>query len=278
MTRGRLGRLATAGRFGPVLIASVATMAIAAPWLPLADPTDVDLTARLAPFSMDHLLGTDSNGRDILSRLVWGSRTSLVGPLLVTSLALIVGVALAVVAAWRGGWLDSVISRSFDIVFAFPGILLALLATAMLGRGLLPASVALSVAYTPYLGRVTRSAALQQVRLPYIDALLVQGVSGFAIVVRHVLPNLSRLILAQATVTFGYALVDLAALSFLGLGVEQSVPDWGGMVAGGQSEVIAGHPHQALLAGAVIVIVVMAFTIVGERLADESDDHRAVLL
>ena len=261
-------------RLGPLGLASLAVigvlglMAVLAPVLPVADPADVDLTNTFMPPAPDHPLGTDSNGRDILARLVWGSRTALLGPLIVTIVATALGVTLAVVAAWRRGFPDTVISRSFDVTFAFPGILLALVVAAVAGAGFGAAVAALSVAYIPYIGRVTRGAALQQLRLPYVSALLVQGQSPGAICTRHVLPNLASIIVAQATVSFGYALVDLAALSYLGLGVAQSSPDWGLLVAAGQSDILSGHPEQSLYAGVLIVIAVAAFYVVGERITD----------
>jgi len=267
--RSRLHR-----RLGPLgvaalaVIATLGLMAVLAPLLPVADPTDVDLSDTFAPPSAGHPFGTDSNGRDILARLVWGSRTALLGPLTVTVVATAVGVVLAVVASWRGGWSDGVISRMFDVVFAFPGILLALVVAAVVGAGFVAAVAALSVAYIPYIGRVTRGAALQQVRQPYVAALSVQGQSATAICARHVVPNVGILIVAQATVTFGYALVDLAALSYLGLGVEQATPDWGAIVAAGQSDILSGYPQQSLYAGVLIVVAVAACCIVGERISD----------
>ena len=241
---------------------------LAAPLLPLADPADVDLAHSFAPPSAGHPLGTDSNGRDLLARLVWGSRTALLGPLVVTAVATTVGVLLAVAAAWRGGWLDGVTSRVFDIGFAFPGVLLALVVAAVVGAGLGAAVVALAVAFVPSIGRVTRGPALQQLRLPYVDALRVQGHSPVAICARHLLPNLGALVIAQATVTFGYALVDLAALWYLGLGVDQATPDWGVMVAAGRPDILAGHPQQSLYAGALIVVAVAACSVIRERISD----------
>ena len=261
-------RLGLLGLAALVVIAGLGLVMLAAPLLPLADPADVDLAHSFAPPSADHPLGTDSNGRDLLARLVWGSRTALLGPLIVTAVATTVGVLLAVAAAWRGGWLDSVTSRVFDIGFAFPGVLLALVLAAVVGAGLGAAVVALAVAFVPYIGRVTRGTALQQLRLPYVDALKVQGHSPVAICARHLLPNLGALVIAQATVTFGYALVDLAALSYLGLGVDQATPDWGVMVAAGQPDILAGHPQQSLYAGALIVVAVAACGVVGERVSD----------
>jgi peptide/nickel transport system permease protein len=267
----RLGHLGLAAL---VVIAGLGLVMLAAPLLPLADPADVDLAHSFAPPSADHPVGTDSNGRDLLARLVWGSRTALLGPLIVTAAATTVGVLLAVAAAWRGGWLDSVTSRVFDIGFAFPGVLLALVVAAVVGAGIGAAVVALAVAFVPSIGRVTRGTALQQLRLPYVDALRVQGHSPVAICARHLLPNLGALVVAQATLTFGYALVDLAALSYLGLGVDQATPDWGVMVAAGQPDILAGHPQQSLYAGALIVVAVAACCVVGERVTDREPGGR----
>ena len=267
----RLGHLGLAAL---VVIAGLGLVMLAAPLLPLADPADVDLAHSFAPPSADHPLGTDSNGRDLLARLVWGSRTALLGPLIVTAAATTVGVLLAVAAAWRGGWLDSVTSRVFDIGFAFPGVLLALVVAAVVGAGIGAAVGALAVAFVPSIGRVTRGTALQQLRLPYVDALRVQGHSPVAICARHLLPNLGALVVAQATLTFGYALVDLAALSYLGLGVDQATPDWGVMVAAGQPDILAGHPQQSLYAGALIVVAVAACCVAGERVTDREPGGR----
>ena len=267
-------------RLGPLGLAALAAIgglwlvALLAPVLPVADPTDVDLTSTFAPPSAGHPLGADSNGRDILARLVWGARTALLGPLVVTVVATAVGVLLAVVAAWRGGWFDSVISRVFDLLFGVPGILLALVVAAVVGAGFGAAVAALSVAFIPYIGRVTRAGALQQLRLPYVAALRVLGQSPAAICARHLVPNLGAIIVAQAALTFGYALVDLAALSYLGLGVDQATPDWGGIVAAGQADILSGYPQQSLYAGALIVLAVAAFSIVAERLAGRAHAWR----
>ena len=130
---------------------------VIAPLLPVDDPAAVDLANSLAPPSAEHPLGTDSSGRDILARLVWGSRTALLGPLVVTALATTAGVLLAVTAAWRGGLLDAVVARAFDVVFGFPGILLALVVAAMVGAGLRAAVVAIAVAFTPYVSAGSRA-------------------------------------------------------------------------------------------------------------------------
>jgi peptide/nickel transport system permease protein len=269
--RRRLGPLGLAAM---LVVATLGLVMVVAPLLPVDDPDDVDLAQSFAPPSAGHPLGTDSDGRDILARAVWGSRTALLGPLIVTVVATTVGVLLAVAAAWRGGWTDSAASRAFDIGFAFPGVLLALVVAAVVGAGLGAAVLALGVAFVPYVGRVTRGTALQQLRLPYVDALRVQGQSPVAICARHLLPNLGPLIAAQATLTFGYALVDLAALSYLGLGADQGSPDWGVMVAAGQSDILGGHPQQSLYAGTLIVVAVAACCVLGERITDRRPGGR----
>jgi peptide/nickel transport system permease protein len=218
-----------------------------------------------------HLLGYDGQGRDLLSRLLAGAATSMLGPLAVVVLAMTGGTLLAVIAAWRRGAVDAVISSGLDILFAFPGILLAVLAAAVFGAGLPAAAIALAVAYTPYVARVLRGAALKERGQPYVAALEVQGVSAPGICLRHLVPNMLPLVIAQATIMFGWAMVDLAAISFLGLGVQPPNPDWGVMISENQTGIPQGYPLPALAAGICIVVVVVAFNVLGERLFAEVD-------
>lgn len=270
----RLGRPVLARRLGPLglacagLIVLLALMAIFAPFIAPHDPNAIDLLHTFSGPTLLHPLGTDETGRDLLSRLIFGSRTSLLGPLLVISLAVCLGVPLAIMSAWLGGPADALISRLLDILFAFPGVLLAILAIALFGAGLPSAVVALAIAHMPYIARVTRAAAIRERELPYVAALRVHGFSSLQICWRHLLANLSPLIIAQATVSFGYVMVDLAAISFLGLGVQPPAADWGVMIASGEPSILEGHPQQALYAGILIVITVCAFTVLGERLTD----------
>jgi len=264
----------------PALIASAAVIAaatlvaIAGPLLAPYDPNVLQLSQYFVGPSAEHLLGFDAQGRDVLSRLLVGSRTSMIGPLAVTLICMTLGSLLAVTAAWRGGALDAVISSGLDIVFAFPGILLAVLAAAVFGGGLLAPVLALSVAYTPYVARVLRGAAMRERAQPYIAALEVQGASSVAICLRHLIPNMLHLITAQATTLFGYAMVDLAAISYLGLGVQPPAADWGVMVSENQQGIIQGYPIPCLAAGICIVIVVVAFNILGERLYERGESRR----
>jgi peptide/nickel transport system permease protein len=267
-------------RASPLLIVSAAVIvaatfvAIAGPLLAQYNPDQTQLSQYFVGPTSDHLLGFDAQGRDVLSRLLVGARTSMIGPLAVTLICMTLGSVLAVTAAWRGGIFDAVISSVLDILFAFPGILLAVLAAAVFGAGLVAPVIALSVAYTPYVARVLRGAALRERAQQYVAALEVQGASAIAICLRHLIPNMLHLIVAQATTLFGYAMVDLAAISFLGLGIQPPAADWGVMVSENQQGIIQGYPIPSLAAGICIVVVVVAFNILGERLYDRGEARR----
>jgi peptide/nickel transport system permease protein len=263
-----------AGIVSAVVIAAATFVAIFGPLLAPYDPNLPNLSlAWIAP-SGGHLLGFDGQGRDVLSRLLVGAQTSMLGPLVVVIVSMITGVVFAVVAAWRRGAADAVISSGLDILFAFPGILLAVLATAVFGAGLPAAAIALSIAYMPYVARVLRGAAFRERSQPYVAALEVQGASATSICLRHLIPNMLPLIVAQATILFGYAMVDLAAISFLGLGVQPPRADWGVMISENQTGIVQGYPLPALAAGVCIVVVVIAFNVLGERLFERAQEAR----
>ena len=254
-----------------VVIAVAVLLAIFGPLLAPHDPNASNLANAYVGPVAGHPLGYDSQGRDLLSRLLVGARSSMVGPFLVVLFSVVAGSVLAVAAAWAGRWVDASISTVLDILFAFPAILLAVLAAAVFGAGLTAPALALAIAYTPYIARVLRGAALRERARDYVAACEVQGLSAVAICARHLIPNLMPLIVAQATLTFGYAMVDFAAISFIGLGVQPPTADWGVMVASGQSGVLQGYPLESLTAGLCIVVVVVAVNLLGERLAADSE-------
>lgn len=263
-----------AGIASAIAIASATFVAIFGPALAPDSPYLGQLSlSYVAPIG-GHPLGFDGQGRDLLSRLLAGARTSMLGPLAVVAICVLIGTLLAVSAAWKRGSYDAVVSSGLDVLFAFPGILLAILAATVFGAGLIAASLALSVAYTPYVARVLRGAALRERSQQYVAALEVQGASAVSICIRHLIPNMLPLIVAQATILFGYAMVDLAAISFLGLGVQPPNPDWGVMISENQSGVVQGYPLAALAAGICIVVVVVAFNILGERLYEQAQAER----
>ena len=268
--------LASLRATGPAGVASAVVIAaamFAAAFGPLLAPYNPDLpnlSLAWAGPTGGHLLGYDVEGRDVLSRLLAGAQTAMLGPLAVVILSVTAGTLLAVTAAWRRGASDAVISTGLDIVFAFPGILLAVLAAAVFGAGLPAAAIALSIAYLPYVARVLRGAALRERSQPYVAALEVQGAPAASICLRHVIPNIGPLIAAQATILFGSAMVDLAAISFLGLGVQPPAANWGVMISENQVGIVQGYPLPALAAGICIVTVVIAVNVLGERLFDQA--------
>ena len=266
----RLRDTGAAGIVSAVVIAAAVIAALVGPYLRPHDPNLPNLSLNFVGPTGGHPLGYDYQGRDVLSRLLAGAQSSILGPLVVVGLSVVAGVLLALVSAWRRGATDSVISSTLDILFAFPAILLAVLATAVFGAGLTAASLALAVAYTPYVARVLRGAALRERSRPYVAALEVQGASATSICVRHLLPNLGALIVAQGTILFGYAMVDLAAISFLGLGVQPPTSNWGVMIEENQQGIPQGYPLPALSAGIAIVVVVIAVNLLGERLFERA--------
>lgn len=260
--------LGPAGTVAAVFLALVLLAAIFAPLVAPQDPNQQSLLDAYAGPSGAHLLGTDGIGRDVFSRLIYGSRTSMLGPTSVVAVALAVGVPLALLAAWYGGWVNAVVARIFDLVYALPGLLLAVLAVALFGPGLFPAVAALSIAYIPFLARIVLAAARQQRVSPYVDALAVQGFGVVRIAVWHILRNIAPLVLGQAAIAFGYALLDLASLSYLGLAVQAPTADWGVMVSDSNA-LLQGYWLPVLAPGVLIVLCVLSLTVLGARISDE---------
>ncbi|MFC9503792.1 ABC transporter permease [Streptomyces sp. NPDC057002] len=261
--RRPVGVLVAGGFLGLVVLA-----AVLAPLLAPYAPDAIDLSASLAGTSPDHLLGTDSSGQDLLSRVLYGARTSLIAPLLLLAVAALLGVTLGVLAAWRGGWTDAFVSRLTDVMYAFPGLLFTVLIIAVFGTGMTTSVLALGLAYTPTVAKYTRSLALSECRKPYVDAYRVQGMGGARICARHLVPNLGRSVAGYLVVLFGEALMSLATLSYLGFGAQPPSSDWGLMVQEGQAAVVQGALLPALVPGTAIAAVVVSFNVVGVWAAD----------
>jgi peptide/nickel transport system permease protein len=252
-------------------LAAVALLALFAPLLAPHSPTQVNLSSSYLGSSLEHPLGTDASGRDILSRVIFGARSTLLGPLGVIALALLFGVSIALAAAWRGGWVDGGLSALVDVLFAFPGLLVAIVAVAVFGTGLLAPVLAIGIAYTPIMARIVRAGALRERELPYVAAAGVLGLPARRILTRHLLPNVAPLIVAQTAIMFGYATIDLAAISFLGLGVQPPTADWGLMVAQGRPAILAGHSAEAIYPGLALVLVVLSVMVLGRRLGERRE-------
>ncbi|MER5756748.1 ABC transporter permease [Streptomyces sp. NPDC002088] len=272
-----LPRRRTRRRFDPVLAvtavlcALLVLLAVLGPFLAPYDPRQTDVLAADTGPSATHPLGTDALGRDILSRALSGATLTLLGPAVVVLAATLGGTALALVMAWYGGRTDTLLNRVLDILLAFPSLLFAILAVGVFGTGLTAPVAALSLAYIPFLARVIRSAAVRQRHLPYVEACLVAGFSTWRINARHLLPALWPLIRAQATIAFASALVDLAAISFIGLGARPPATDWGLMISEGRASLLNGSPQETLVAGALIVLTVVTVNVLGERLAQRAE-------
>lgn len=260
-----------AGHLSALVLAIAGFVAVFGNMLAPHDPDLTNLSYAFVGPQPGHPLGFDSQGRDLFSRILAGARSSLLGPTAVVVLAMLVGTFLAVATAWKGGRFDRWVSAGLDVLFAFPAIVLAIIVSVIVQPSLLSATIALSIAYTPYIARVLRSAALRERARDYIAALEVQGLRAWIICVRHLGRNLVPLIVAQGAVLFGYAMVDLAAISFLGLGVRPPQADWGVMVSTGQSGVLQGYPLESLSAGVCIIAVVIAVNILGERLTERAN-------
>lgn len=255
----------------PLLIAAgivmigILAMALFGPLLAPYDPNQLYVGPVAAPPSPAHWMGTDDLGRDILSRVLVGARPSVVGPILVVLASSLLGTLIAIVSAWFGGWVDGASSRLIEVIFAIPGLVLAVLAVSMFGKGLIAPIVALSIAYIPIVSRLVRASARQELSKPYVAALRIQGVGSFAICFRHLMPALLPAVLAQSTVGFGYAMLDLAAISYLGLGAQPPASDWGVMIAAGQPSLLVGAPEQSMFPAALVVVTVLAVNILGAR-------------
>lgn len=251
-----------------IVFGVIALAVIFAPFLAPYDPDAVDFSAIYAPPSWAHPLGTDGLGRDTYSRLLFGGRTALLAPLVVVIASTVVGILLGLVAGWRGGWLDAALGRLFDVIFAFPSLLIAIMAVALFGKGLVAPVVAMSIAYAPFVARLTRQLVAAERTRPYVSAYRVQGFGGAWIALRRVLPNVTPIVGAQSTLNFGYVLAELAALSFLGLGVQPPTADWGAMINEAQAGLVGGHFLPAIVPSVAVVIVVVAVNIMGEALSD----------
>lgn len=277
MTRltARRANLGTSGWIATTILTLVVGSAVFASLIAPHDPDTGGLLDAFEGPTGAHLLGTDSTGRDIASRLIYGAQTSLAGPAAIIILSLLIGVPIALAAAWRGGAVAFLVSRLLDIIFAIPGLLLAILTVSLFGAGLWPAVIALAVSYVPYVARVVVAAAERERRLDYVTSLSVQGVGVFRITAGHMLRNLAPLIVGQATVAFAYALVDLASLSFLGLAVQAPQADWGVMVSD-HDAILQGHPNQAIAASVAIVATVLSLFTLGARLSGEQPRRRGL--
>ena len=256
---------------GAFIIALVAGLAILAPVVSPHDPITADGSDRLVPpLTPGFILGTDEQGRDILSRLIWGGRMSLTVGIVPTVVAGLAALLLGLSAGYFEGWPDHVIMRTLDVFFAFPMVLLAILIVGVIGPGAGNQIFALTVVLVPYSTRVVRTATLSAKALDFVQAARALGGGPARILARHLLPNVLSPLLVYTTTLVGMMIVASAGLSFLGLGVQPPTPDWGVMVGNGRL-VLYRAAHVATIPGIVIVVVALAFNFVGEGLREALD-------
>ncbi len=271
--RGLARRVSGANKLlivGVLIVGCIVLTAIFAPFIAPYSPYEMESGNMLQPPSRAHLGGTDEFGRDIFSRTVYGARTSIQVSLIAVSIALAVGPLLGLLSAHYGRWVDSVISRFFDILFGFPAILLALLVLAVLGPGKTSAMVAIGIVFIPILGRVVRSAALVAESEQYVEAARSLGMSDVRMIVREVLPNVLPVIIVQTTLALAYAILNEAALAFLGVGTQPPEPSWGRMLFIGKG-FLQLAPWMGIIPGAAIFVAVLGFNTLGDGLRDILD-------
>jgi len=245
-------------------------IAIFAPVLAPHDPLKTDIIARYKAPSSEHLLGTDGMGRDILSRIIFGSRISLQVGLISVSLALIFGVGFGLVAGFYGGKVDMVIMRFMDIMLAFPSILLAIAIVAILGPQLKNAMLAIGIINVPRFARIIRSSVLSIKESEYISAARALGAGDIRILFKHILPNAMAPLIVQTTLSIATAILEAAALSFLGLGAQPPSPEWGAMLSDARSS-LQKAPWVATFPGLAIIFGVLGFNLLGDGLRDALD-------
>ncbi|MBV9537349.1 MAG: ABC transporter permease [Acidisphaera sp.] len=260
-------------RIGFAITLLFLTLTVLAPVLAPYDPYDQDLSSALSTPSTDHWLGADQYGRDMFSRILAGTRTALLAVVVADGIGLLVGCGLGLVAGFVGGRTDAALMRLTDVLLAFPYLLLALVIVAALGPGLTHSMIAIGIVVTPQYARLIRGQVLAVSRLDYVAAADAVGAARLRVMLRHVLPNSVAPVLVLATLQAGTVIVETAGLSFLGLGAQPPSPDWGALLAEGQSYFLTAW-WIATFPGLAIFLVVIGFNLLGDALRDHYDPRR----
>jgi dipeptide transport system permease protein len=261
---------------GLIVLGLMVLLAVFAPLIAPHDPTIQYRDALLVPPAWtangrpEFLLGTDPLGRDILSRMIFGARYSLVIGLVVVTLALVTGILVGLIAGYFGGWVDALIMRVMDIILAFPSLLLALVLVAIIGPGLFNAMLAIAVVLQPHFARLTRGAVMAEKNREYVTSAKVAGANHLRLMLVTILPNCLGPLIVQATLSFSNAILDAAALGFLGMGAQPPTPEWGTMLAEAR-EFITSAWWVVTMPGLAILITVLAINLIGDGLRDTLD-------
>jgi peptide/nickel transport system permease protein len=276
-----------AGFFGACLVAILAVAAISAPWLSPYDPLGVDITNQLADPSAAHWFGTDQSGRDVASRVIWGTRASMEVAAFAVLIGLVGGVSLGLVAGfYRGGWLEQLVMRLLDAISAIPILIWAIALVGIIGvddTHLGPITlgneaklmILLGLLYIPGLARVTYTTALSESQANYVLARRLQGTSGIKIMFSDVLPNCLSPVIVQGTLLLAIGIIIEAAVSFVGLGVQPPTPSWGNMLSDARNYLLSGEWWLSVFPGAAIALTVFGFNLLGDGLRDRLDPRHA---
>ena len=259
--------------FGVLLLLLIILAAVFAPWLAPYEPNKIVFSQKLLAPNWAHWMGTDEFGRDILSRVLYGARTSLIIGVSVTLIAMLIGIPIGLVSGYFGGRVDTLLMRLSDVFLAFPPLLLPIAITAALGSGLANAMLALAVSWFPWYARIMRGAVVRVRSETYIHAARSMGVSHGRILLRHVLPNATTPVIVQGSMDFGYTILAAASLSFIGLGAKPPMIEWGLMAAASRSQLLE-NPWTVLFPGVAIFVLVLAVNLVGDGLRDVLDPKK----
>jgi peptide/nickel transport system permease protein len=260
-------------RIGLAIIAFFLALTILAPLVAPYDPADQDLSSALSPPSPQHVFGADQYGRDVLSRVIFGTRDALLAIVVADGIALCAGGLLGLVAGYLGGLVDAAIMRLVDVLLAFPYLLLALIIVAALGPSLTNALIAIGIVYTPQYARMMRGQVLAVRHADYVRAARALGSGRLRLMLRHVLPNCFTPVMVLATLQAGSVVVETAGLAFLGLGAQPPAADWGAMLAEGHDYFLSAW-WIATFPGLAIFVVVLGFNLIGDALRDYADPRR----
>jgi len=255
---------------GVVMAIIIVCLAILAPWISPYDPIDQNVKLQYSAPSLAHLCGTDGYGRDEFSRILWGARVSLVVGIGSVLFSMVFGIPLGVIAGYKGGRADSVVSRFNDIFMSFPIVIFGLLILAIMGPGIVKIIIAIGVALTPRIARLARGSTLSLKEMPYIEAARAVGQSDTKIIILHVLPNIFGDILVMGALWIATAIIVEASLSFIGLGVRPPTPSWGSMIRAGLDQ-ITNAPWLSMFPGLAIFLTVFSFNLIADGLRDIAD-------
>ena len=245
-------------------------ISIFAPYITKYAPDEMNPDDMLMPPNKKHIFGTDQFGRDIFTRIIYGTRVSFLVSTLSVSISIIFGVTIGLISGFFGGWIDNLFMRIMDVIFTFPAMLLAIFIMAILGETIFNVILAIGIIYTPQFARVTRASVLSVKNMDYIQAAIALGISQFNIITKHILRNILASIIVQISLTLSLAILLESALSFLGLGVQPPAPSWGNMLSRSREFMIIA-PWTAIFPGIVIVILVLGFNLLGDGLRDILD-------